>query len=212
MSVFFSAGRWHTPFRSPQKNGFLLLGIHFPACRTNLWRDMAMEYESQVHTRLRSLESNCRFDGVHRSFSHLPRFACNSADGLAQFFPDGSTRILWRIPASRLDGLGDPAGSDICLGHVARDDSRVSRIRIRSSGSMDLPCAHCCHRAWNGGAFDYLPARNFLRSFCGWYSFLLRHECGLLAHGAGLSTRLRRPVDVAHNGFAGLPALMALFP
>ena len=173
-----------------------------------------MSYEFQVHSRSQFSEQNGHFDDLRLrfSFGYFSCFARHGFGRLAEFFSAGGCRILWRVFAARLDGLGCASGRSFCLGLVAGGDFWLSRIRIRSSGRMDFLRSHRCHRSWNGGAFDPLAHRHILWPFCGRDSLLLHHQCCLLAHHPRVSARTRRFVDVSYGRFAWLPAIVAFFP
>ena len=175
---------------------------------------MAMSYEFQVHSRSQFSEQNGHFDDLRLrfSFGYFSCFARHGFGRLAEFFSAGGGRILWRVFAARLDGLGCASGRSFHLGLFAGGDSWLSRIRIRSSGGLGFTRSHCCHRSRNGSAFDSLAHGHILWPFCRGNSFLLHHQCCLLAYLACVSTRTRRFVDVSHGRLAWLPSIVAFFP
>ena len=173
-----------------------------------------MSYEFQVHSRSQFSEQDGHSDDLRLrcSFGYFSSFARHGFGRLAEFFSTGGGRILWRVFAPWVDGLGGAAGRSFHLGLVAGGDSWLSRIRIRSSGRMDFLRSHCCHRSRNGSAFDPLAHGHILWPFCRRDSFLLHHQYRLLAHHPRVSARTRRFVDVSHGRFARLPAIVAFFP
>ena len=173
-----------------------------------------MSYEFQVHSRSQFSEQDGHSDDLRLrcSFGYFSCFARHGFGRLAEFFSAGGCRILWRVFAARLDGLGCASGRSFCLGLDAGGDSWLSRIRIRSSGRMDFLRSYCCHRSRNGSAFDSLAHGHILWPFCRGNSFLLHHQCCLLAHHPRVSARTRRFVDVSYGRFAWLPAIVAFFP
>ena len=173
-----------------------------------------MSYEFQVHSRSQFSEQDGHSDDLRLrcSFGYFSSFARHGFGRLAEFFSTGGGRILWRVFAPWVDGLGGAAGRSFHLGLVAGGDSWLSRIRIRSSGGMGFTGAHRCHRAWNGLAFDPLAHWHILWPFCRRDSLLLHNQCCLLAHHPRVSARTRRLVDVSHGRLAWLPAIVAFFP